>query len=125
MSIKQTDKIGEGAPGPGRPKGSPNKATATVRDAISRVADGMADDFVGWLRATAEGVSVPQTEEEIAAGQPKKYLVKPNPEGAAKVYLAAIEYHIPKLSRTELTGKDGAELIPPQFIIQPTAPRGE
>lgn len=85
------------------------------------VADGMAEEFTGWLRQAAEGIPVPQTPEEIAAGEPKKYVVKPNPEGAAKVYLAAIEYHIPKLSRTEVTGAGGKDLIPPQFIIQPTS----
>lgn len=31
---KQTLKIGEGKPGPGRPKGVPNKTTALLKDAI-------------------------------------------------------------------------------------------
>lgn len=34
VADKQTLKIGEGKPGPGRPKGSPNKTTAILKDAI-------------------------------------------------------------------------------------------
>lgn len=34
VADKQTLKIGEGKPGPGRPKGTPNKTTALLKDAI-------------------------------------------------------------------------------------------
>jgi len=30
-----------------------------------------------------------------------------SPEKACDIYLRAIEYHIPKLARTEVTGQDG------------------
>lgn len=94
--------------GKGRPKGSVNKATATAREAIAMVADGMAPEFEKWLGKIAEG-----TPKELDAdGKPKTWLVKPDPRGAAEVYLKAIEYHIPKLSRAELTGRDGKDLIP-------------
>ena len=33
-AVKETLKIGEGKPGPGRPKGLPNKTTALLKDAI-------------------------------------------------------------------------------------------
>jgi hypothetical protein len=36
--VKQTLKIGEGKPGPGRPKGVPNKSNALVKDAIIQAA---------------------------------------------------------------------------------------
>lgn len=36
MSEKQTQKIGKGAPGPGRKKGVPNKDTALIRDMIAQ-----------------------------------------------------------------------------------------
>lgn len=38
MAVKKTAKIGEGKPGPGRPKGMPNKSTALLKDAIIRAA---------------------------------------------------------------------------------------
>jgi hypothetical protein len=38
VSDKQTPKIGEGKPGPGRPKGLPNKTTALLKDAILQAA---------------------------------------------------------------------------------------
>lgn len=84
----------------GRKRGTPNKATATAREAIAMVADGKAHDFMRWLEKTAKGTKTG-----------KKWLVRPNPGGAAKLYLDAIEYHIPKLARTEHTGKDGGPVV--------------
>jgi len=80
--------------GMGRPKGSPNKATAAVREAIAVFAEGNAHKLQEWLDDVAMGVG----------GN------KPDPAKAADLYLRAIEYHIPKLARTELTGKDGGAL---------------
>ena len=65
----------------GRAKGSLNKATNKTREAIARFADETVEDFIGWIK-------------EIAIDDKKE---------AAKLYLAAIEYHIPKLARTEST----------------------
>lgn len=39
MGDKQTAGIGKGTPGPGRPKGSPNKTTALLKDAILKAAE--------------------------------------------------------------------------------------
>jgi hypothetical protein len=77
--------------GIGRPKGSPNKATAAVREAIAVFAEGNAHKLQEWLDDIAMGVG----------GN------KPDPAKAADLYLRAIEYHIPKLARTEMTGPDG------------------
>jgi hypothetical protein len=83
-TVKETPRIGEGLPGPGRPKGLPNKATQAVREAIARMAEENAENFNLWL-------------SQVAATSPEK---------ACDIYLKAIEYHIPKLARTEVTGKD-------------------
>ena len=80
--------------GIGRPKGSPNKATAAVREAIAVFAEGNAHKLQEWLDDIAMGVG----------GN------KPDPAKAADLYLRAIEYHIPKLARTEVTGHDGGAL---------------
>jgi hypothetical protein len=74
--------------GKGRPAGSPNKATSAVREAIARMADENAENFLMWLN-------------EVAAK---------NPEKACDIYLKAIEYHIPKLARTEVTGAENGPL---------------
>ncbi len=69
----------------GRPKGAPNKSTAAVREAIAKMAELNAPRFALWL-------------DEVAQKSPEK---------ACDIYLRAIEYHIPKLARTEVTGQDG------------------
>ena len=88
MDTKQsedTDKKMPPAAGNGRPKGSPNKSTAAVREAIAKMAEMNAPRFAMWL-------------DEVAQKSPEK---------ACDIYLRAIEYHIPKLARTEVTGTDG------------------
>jgi hypothetical protein len=73
------------AAGMGRAKGVPNKSTAAVRDAIAKMAELNAPRFAMWLDQVAQK----------------------SPEKACDIYLRAIEYHIPKLARTEVTGTDG------------------
>jgi hypothetical protein len=73
------------AAGMGRAKGVPNKSTAAVREAIAKMAEMNAPRFAMWL-------------DEVAQKSPEK---------ACDIYLRAIEYHIPKLARTEVTGTDG------------------
>jgi hypothetical protein len=80
--------------GPGRPKGSVNKATQGVREMIALVAEQNAPKFAEWLNRVAEG------DEKS----------RPDPGKAAELYLKAIEYHIPKLARTEVSGTDGSPL---------------
>ncbi|MDE2098913.1 MAG: hypothetical protein KGL39_16790 [Patescibacteria group bacterium] len=74
----------------GRQPGTPNKATADVRATIAMFADDMAGEFKKWVQQTADGLP----EEGV----------KPDPGKAAALYLTAIEYHIPKLARTEVSG---------------------
>jgi hypothetical protein len=53
MSEKQTSEnlIGKGKPGPGRPKGLPNKTTQLLKDAILKAAEeaGGSEGMVGYL----------------------------------------------------------------------------
>lgn len=69
----------------GRKKGTPNKATADVRACVAGIAQNLAPEVEGWIRKGA----------------------KKNPLGAANLLATLLEYHIPKLSRTEMTGLNG------------------
>lgn len=79
----------------GRPKGSRNKSTTNAREAIADFVDGNAHRLVGWL-------------DQIAAGEKNKetgkWVVAPDPKAAMNAFMAVVEYHIPKLARTENLG---------------------
>ena len=79
-----------------RPKGSPNKATAQAREAIAAFVDGNAHRLTEWLDAVANGDPESDT--------------KPNPAKAFELFQSVVEYHIPKLARTELTGENGGAI---------------
>jgi len=92
----------------GRAPGVPNKATADARAAIAVFVDENAHRLQVWL-------------DEIAAGVQDgdgKYVVPPNPEKAFALFQSVIEYHVPKLARTELTGKNGADLMPKVLVLK-------
>lgn len=69
----------------GRPKGIPNKATQDARRAIGEFVDGNAHRLTEWLDA-------------VAVEDPAK---------AFNLFQSVIEYHVPKLQRQEITGKEG------------------
>ena len=85
--------------GPGRPPGSPNKATADARQAIALFVDKNAHRLTEWLDQVAQGVKVqdPETGEE-------KFVVAPNPAKAFDMFQSVVEYHVPKLARMEHVG---------------------
>ena len=93
---KQTLKLGEGAPGPGRPKGVPNKSTEAVRTAIALLLERNSEKMDEWLQLVAYG------DSELG--------VKPDPGKALDILQKMAEYHIPKLARTEVTGADNGPL---------------
>jgi hypothetical protein len=69
----------------GSRKGIPNKSTANAREAIARFVDGNSDRLQGW-------------REEIAADE------KQGPREAFRCLMEVMEYHVPKLARTVVTG---------------------
>ena len=80
----------------GRPAGVPNKATSQAREAIARFVDGNAPSMQKWLEQVAEGVK----------NDENKYIVLPNPEKAFGMLQSVMEYHLPKLARTEHLGDE-------------------
>lgn len=73
----------------GRTAGTPNKSTADVRATIALIAERNVTQLEKWL-------------DRIASDDPNK---------AADLFLRMIEYHIPKLQRSELTGPNGGNLV--------------
>jgi hypothetical protein len=67
----------------GRPKGQPNKSTLAAREAIAAFVDGNAHRLEEWL-------------DRIAID---------NPKAAFECFQSVVEYHIPKLARTENTNE--------------------
>ena len=88
--------------GAGRPAGSPNKATSDARQAIASFVDGNAHRLTGWLDKVADGVKNYEGDG---------YIVPPNPAKAFDMFQSVVEYHIPKLARTEVTGNDNQPLV--------------
>lgn len=84
----------------GRRKGVPNKTTTDVRAAIALLAQNKVARVEKWLERGA----------------------KDDPLGAARTFAQLLEYHIPKLSRTELsTGSDTLRIE----IVDPTRRDGK
>lgn len=86
MPFKKGDKRPAKA---GRKPGIPNKATTNAREAIAEFVDGNADRLQGWLDAIAKA---------------------DGPKAAMACFVDLLEYHVPKLGRTELTGANGEPL---------------
>lgn len=82
--------------GAGRPKGVANKATAQAREAIAEFVNGNAERLTGWLDRIAEE----------------------NPKDAFNCFMSVVEYHIPKLARTELAGDKDAPIEHAVSVIE-------
>jgi hypothetical protein len=81
MADKQSKSIKGGyREGSGRPKGTPNKATADVKQAIAAFTSANVNKLDEWLNSIDD---------------PAKRL---------DLYFKALEYTMPKLARTELSG---------------------
>lgn len=106
--------------GKGRRKGSVNKTTATLKEAISHVLDTTQGDCLGWLRAVADGQKEfePELDDNGTPvlgddGEPKgewNWLRRPDPGMALKLWSDLAEYMQPKLARTEHVGEGGGAI---------------
>jgi hypothetical protein len=108
MSNKLSKSVEDNLNRAGRPKGVGNKSTGMAREAIARFVDGNANKMEEWLQSVAYGIQA--TDKE---GHPKFstegnpiYVVPPNPEKAFGMLQSVMEYHLPKLARTEHSGDE-------------------
>ena len=97
VTSRASQKRGKG----GSRKGIPNVATQDARAAIGKFVDSNAHRLTKWLDQVSDGVT-------DASGD---YVVKPNPERAFAMFQSVIEYHVPKLARSEITGADGGPVL--------------
>lgn len=95
----------------GRQAGTPNKAAAEAREAIARFVDANAGRLQEWLDKVANGVYDKDAKGNVYA------VVLPNPQRAFELFQSVIEYHVPKLARTEVTGKDGGPVVS-KFVVE-------
>lgn len=101
--VKQTPanaRVGSGLPGPGRPKGSQNKATAAVRDAF----------------ATLVEANLPKLQDALDAVYEK------DKAKFVDLFLGLSEYVLPKLARTETT-LSGDNDRPPALVVMNSGTR--
>ena len=87
----------QGNAGKGRVKGTPNKSTANAREAIARFVDGNAERLQEWLDQIAE---------------------TDGPKDAFRCLMDVMEYHVPKLARTEVSAPGGGPLEIRQIIVK-------
>lgn len=81
-------------------KGIPNKHGARIKKALALFAERNVDKTFKWIEQIADG----QKDEN------GEWINKPNPKGAFECFMGVCEYHLPKISRVEHTGKDGEQL---------------
>jgi hypothetical protein len=80
--------------GVGRPKGAKDKSSQAAKEMIANFIDGNTERLQMWLDEIYE---------------------RDGPKAAFTCFSDLIEYHVPKLSRTEVTGKDEG---PVELVIQ-------
>ena len=95
--------------GSGRQPGTTNKTTAEARAAIAAFVDNNSNRLQDWLDQVAEGVPrLDKNGNKAYNGDGEQvWLVAPNPEKAYNMFQSVIEYHVPKLARTEISGTPG------------------
>jgi hypothetical protein len=106
MADKETagnTKISGGKPGPGRPRGTVNKATATVRNAISSFIEAKAAEVESlWTR--------------VAEKDPGK---------ALELYAKLAEFILPKLARTEIKEESHEQRQVHEIVFVPPPKRNK
>lgn len=96
----------------GRPKGSPNKSTAMAREAIANFVDGNAHKMQEWLEQVANGVPAMDQDGNFRYDSKGNIIwgVPPNPSKAFELLQTVMEYHVPKLARTEHVGENNGPI---------------
>lgn len=109
--------MAEGKKTGGRQAGTPNKATREAREAMALFVEGNAHRLTEWLDRVSDGVKEQAKDEagnllvDKNLNPVMHYTVQPNPAKAFELFQSVVEYHIPKLARTEHVGNDDKPLV--------------
>ncbi len=98
--------------GSGRAAGTQNKITLTAKAAIAEFVDGNAHRLAGWLDDVANGrLMFDKDGNQVYDSQGNVvYEIRPNPEKAFNLFQSVVEYHVPKLARSEISGPNGGAI---------------
>lgn len=99
--------------GSGRAPGTPNKTTREAREAIVAFVDKETGRLERLLDKIEHGVPLldENNQQRLCDNHMPRWIIPPDPAKAFDAIQSVIEYSVPKLARTELTGKDGKELV--------------
>lgn len=86
--MTNTGAFKKGEKRPNQGKRGPSKTTLEARQAIAQFVDGNAHRLGEWLDLVARGIPA----EDI----------KPNPAKAFELFQSVVEYHVPKLTRSDV-----------------------
>lgn len=105
MDEAKVSKRGGSRDGAGRPVGAYSRTTKEARAAISTFVEGNLPKLQGWLSQVAAGlVKVDSNGEPVLDAQDSVvFVIKPDPAQAIKLVADICEYHLPKLSRAEVS----------------------
>ena len=87
----------------GRQLGTPNRATTQARLAVAALVDGNTRKLSDWLERVATGI--PKIDPLTGAAT-TEYLVRPNPAKAFELLASLLEFHIPKLTRMQVSAQE-------------------
>ena len=98
--------------GSGRAAGTQNKITLTAKAAIAEFVDGNAHRLTGWLDQVANGSPLLDADgKQVYDNEGNMvYAIRPNPEKAFNLFQSVVEYHVPKLARSEISGPNGGAI---------------
>lgn len=92
----------------GRAAGTPNKSTSISREAIALFVDRNTPRLQKWLDAIASGVPKKDKDGKII---PDEFIVRPDPQAAINCVKDLMEYHLPKLQRTDVKVDGSVKVI--------------
>lgn len=88
----------------GRPKGSVNHSTAKARAAIATFVNETAPHMREWLAQAAYGIPKVDANGEVIRDTQGSvvWVNRPDPLGAIKAVANVLEFHLPRINRSEL-----------------------